>query len=180
VTGSAPIPDVPVVRTERLILRGFTDEDVTPYHALFTDPEVTRYLPTQGEALPVERIERAIVRGREHWAARGYGIWAVEDAATGALLGQCGLQFLEDVGETELLYALVREAWGRGLATEGSEASLRFGFDRAGLGRIVAYAVAENRASSRVMEKVGMHREAEGVEIFGLTCDRYSISAPTR
>lgn len=177
-TDPAPAFEVPTVRTERLVLRGFTDEDVAPYHAVFTDPEVTRYLPTKGEPLPIERIERAIVRGREHWTARGYGIWAVEDRATGTLLGQCGLQFLDDVGESELLYALVREAWGRGLATEGSAAALRFGFGTANLRRIVAYAVAENTASTRVMEKVGMRREAEGIEIFGLTCDRYAIGTP--
>jgi len=178
VTDSAPAPTVPVVRTERLILRGFTPTDVTPYHALFNDPEVTRYLPIKGEPVAMDRVERAMARVEEHWRDRGYGIWAVSDATTGRFLGQCGLNAVEEAGEIEVLYELAREAWGRGLATEAAEAAVRFGFDTVGLGRIVAYAVAENRASTRVMEKVGMHREAEGVDIFGLTCDRYAIGAP--
>jgi ribosomal-protein-alanine N-acetyltransferase len=172
-----PIEGVPRRETGRLVLRAFGEEDVIPYHALFNDPEVTRYLPMQGEPVSMERIERAIERGREHWAARGYGIWAVEDAATSTLIGQCGLQHLEDVGEVEVLYALARSAWGRGLATEAADAAVRFGFDEVGLRRIVAYVVAANTASAGVVRKLGMELEAVDVDIFGLTCDRYGTEA---
>jgi ribosomal-protein-alanine N-acetyltransferase len=176
VTDPSPTP-VPRLRTERLVLRAFDDEDAAPYHALFNDPEVTRYLPMQGEPVSMERIERAIARGREHWTARGYGIWAVEDRSTGTLIGQCGLQRLDDVRETEVLYALSRASWGRGLATEAAGAAVRFGFDAVGLRRIVAYVVAANTASAGVVRKLGMELEAEAVDIFGLRCDRYAIAA---
>jgi ribosomal-protein-alanine N-acetyltransferase len=163
------------VTTERLILRGFEDEDLPSYHALFNDPEVTRFLPIKGEPVAMDRVERAIGRIREHWRDRGYGIWAVEEAASGRFLGQCGLQFVQEAAETEVLYELAREGWGRGLATEAAGAAVRFGFDSAGLRRIVAYAIRQNEASTRVMRKLGMRLEAEAVEIFGLTCDRYAI-----
>ena len=173
-----PIEGVPRRETGRLVLRAFGQEDVVPYHALFNDPEVTRYLPMQGEPVSMERIERAIERGREHWAACGYGIWAVEDAATSALIGQCGLQHLDDEGEVEVLYALSRASWGRGLATEAAGAAVKFGFDEVGLRRIVAYVVAANTASAGVIRKLGMELEAVDVDIFGLRCDRYAIATP--
>jgi ribosomal-protein-alanine N-acetyltransferase len=179
VTGAAPAFDVPMIRTDRLLLRGFTEDDLGPCHALFNDPEVTRYLPMKGEPVAMERVERAIARIGEHWRDHGYGIWAVADASSDRFLGQCGLNAVEEAGETEVLYELAREAWGRGLATEAAAAAVGFAFHEAGLERIVAYAVAENTASTRVMEKLGMHREAGAVEIFGLTCDRYAIGADT-
>jgi len=177
VTGPTRALDVPIVRTERLVLRGFTADDLEPYHALFNDPEVTRYLPIKGEPVGMDRVEQAMARVEEHWRDHGFGIWAVADAPSDRFLGQCGLNVVEEAGETEVLYELARDAWGRGLATEAAAAAVRFGFDAAELRRIVAYAVAENTASTRVMEKVGMQREAQGIEIFGLTCDRYAIEA---
>ena len=92
-------------------------------------------------------------------------------------MGHCGLRFLDEIGETELYYALGKPHWGRGFATEAAGAAMRFGFDRAGLSRIVAYAVPENRASTHVMEKLGMTYEEEA-SIFGLACVRYAIERP--
>jgi RimJ/RimL family protein N-acetyltransferase len=166
--------DVPRLVTERLVLRAFEDGDAEAYHALFNDAEVTRYLPMKGEPVGMERVVAAIGRGRQHWTARGYGIWAVEDGSSGVFLGQCGLQFLEDGQETELLYALARQAWGRGLATEAAGATVRFGFGAGGLDRIVAYAVPENVASTRVLTKLGMRSDGE-VDIFGLHCLRFTL-----
>jgi [ribosomal protein S5]-alanine N-acetyltransferase len=165
---------VPGLRTERVLLRGFEQDDLATWNQmLFADPEVRRFLPIT-EPLTDDELTGFLQRTRAHWLARGYGIWAACDANSGGLMGHCGLRHLPDVDETELLYALARPHWGTGLATEAAVASLAFGFERAGLTRVVAYAVPENRASTRVMEKVGMEFEAE-TDIFGLHCARYAI-----
>jgi ribosomal-protein-alanine N-acetyltransferase len=173
--------DIPEVRTSRLILRAFTEEDLPIWNtSLFGDPEVTRYLPVDGP-LTDDQMAGAFERSRTHWATHAYGVWAVCDGSTGpsagTFLGHCGLRFLEDVGETELYYALARSAWGRGLATEAAGAAVSFGFDVAGLRRIVAYAVPANRASTNVMSKLRMAFEAE-TDIFGMHCARYAIERP--
>jgi isocitrate dehydrogenase (NAD+) len=166
---------VPTLETARLRLRPFVPGDAEAWRErVFGDPEVRRYLPPAAD-MPVERLREAIGRLEAHWERRGYGWWAVEERRTGRFLGHVGLRFVEEIGETEVLYALARDVWGRGLATEAAGAALRFGFERGGLQRIVAFAVAENRGSTRVMEKVGMHYEGEQ-HIFGLETLRYAIS----
>jgi [ribosomal protein S5]-alanine N-acetyltransferase len=164
------------VETERLVLRRLTEDDIDDYYRLFTDPEVTRYLPTRGEPIPRESFDGAVERGALHWGTHGYGIWVVCEPDTGTLIGQCGLRFLEDIGETEVLYAFARRTWGLGYATEASRAALKWGFGRGLLDHVVAFAVPENAASTRVMEKLGMTVEGP-VRIFGLDTVRYAITA---
>jgi [ribosomal protein S5]-alanine N-acetyltransferase len=164
------------VVTERLVLRRVTEADVEDYYRLFTDPEVTRYLPTRGQPIPWGSFEGLVGCSDRHWSTHGYGVWVVCDLEDGSVIGQCGLRFLDENGETEVLYAYARPWWGKGIATEAAVAALAFGFERTGLRRIVAYAVPENQASTRVMEKLGMVLE-EPVEIFGLSTVRYAISA---
>jgi ribosomal-protein-alanine N-acetyltransferase len=111
-------------------------------------------------------------------------VWAVVDKASGALVGQCGLNRLPDGSDVELLYALARAEWGRGLATEAGRAALEHGFQSVGLRRIVAVTRPEHAASRRVMERLGMAYEG-GRELFGMhvvcyavTLDRWTGSRP--
>lgn len=171
-TGASAIPEV---RTERLLLRGIQEEDVEAYYqALFADPEVMRYLPG-GQPLPRERLEGLVERSQGHWTQYGYGVWVACNGETGDVIGQCGLRFIDEVHETEILYAYAQSTWGKGIATEGARAALDFGFERTPLDRVVAYAVPANLASTRVMEKVGMTPEGED-HLWDLDLVRYGIS----
>jgi RimJ/RimL family protein N-acetyltransferase len=173
VNGPASEPTPPLT-TERLLLRGVRPEDLDVYHArIFADPEVMRYLPGS-QPLPRERLDGLVERSRGHWERHGYGVWVVCELSTGELIGQCGLRRLDEIPETEVLYALARPSWGMGLATEAAGAALEFGFDRAGLQRIVGFAVPDNVASCRVMEHLGMQLEGE-TRIFDLDVVRYAI-----
>src|SRR5437870_5310648 len=135
---------VPEIRTERVRLRGLTSADyATLNDRLFADPEVIRYLPLDGP-LSSEQLDGSLDRSRQHWGARGFGVWALCDLPTDEVIGHCGLRHLDEVDEVEILYAIARSYWGRGLVTEAAGAALRFGFEEAGLQRIVAYAVPEN------------------------------------
>jgi ribosomal-protein-alanine N-acetyltransferase len=151
----SPAPSASL-ETSRLLLRPLAATDEDNLFALFNDPDVMRFL---GPLIPREKTATILQTALAHWQQRGYGIWAVQDKASGKFVGRLGLRFLDDIGETELLYTLNKEFWGRGLATEAGAAALAFGFGRAGLGRIIALARPDNVGSWRVMEKLGMRRE---------------------
>jgi ribosomal-protein-alanine N-acetyltransferase len=110
-----------------------------------------------------------------HWDELAYGVWAVTDKATGGLLGQCGLRFLPEINEVEVLYLLARAHWGQGLASEAAQAALAYGFDQVGLQRIIALTKPENTASRRVMEKLGMQYE-KNLHIFNLQAVYYAMT----
>jgi RimJ/RimL family protein N-acetyltransferase len=176
VSGSVSIPEL---RTERLLLRAIQPEDVDEYYQrLFADPEVMRYLPG-GEPLPRERLDGLVERSHGHWEQHGYGVWVVCDGQDGEIRGQCGLRYVDEVEETEILYAYSRSSWGRGLATEAGRAALAFGFEETPLQRIIAYAVPDNVASTRVMEKLGMELEGKD-RLWDLDLVRYAIAGAPR
>ena len=110
----------------------------------------------------------------EHWQEHGYGWWAVELTTTGEFIGWCGLQFLPKTEETEVGYLLGKPCWGQGLATEGAQASLLYGFEDIGLKTVVAIVHPENIASQRVIEKLGMSFTGQA-RYFGMPCCHYTI-----
>jgi RimJ/RimL family protein N-acetyltransferase len=165
---------MPEFETPRLRLRLFRRDDVDALAAIFSKPAVMRYLPG-GQPIPRERIPAGIERRIQDWETRGFGLFALEDKATGALIGQAGLFPLEETDEVEVAYLLDEPYWGQGLATEAARACLHFGFEQLHLPRIVAVAVPANRASTRVMEKLGM--EYQGLaQHYGLGVARYAIT----
>jgi RimJ/RimL family protein N-acetyltransferase len=158
---------IPSIETARLLLRSLAYSDLEDYtQHIFADAEVLRYLPKR-DLTPRERAERTLAVFNDHWSQRGYGVWAVADKVTGQLIGHCGLNFVPEAGEVEVLYALRRDRWGQGLATEAAQAGVRFGFEQAHLARLIALAAPENTASRRVMEHLGFVYE-KGAHYFGL------------
>jgi RimJ/RimL family protein N-acetyltransferase len=146
--------------TPRLRLLPLGEQDLDDLSRLLADPAVTRFLGGGGTRT---REETAALMPDivAHWEQRGYGIWSVRDRETGTFMGRCGLRFLPDVGEVELLYTFEQAYWGRGYATEAAEASVRFAFERTPLNRLIALAFPENHRSRNVMEKLGMRFEKE-------------------
>jgi RimJ/RimL family protein N-acetyltransferase len=147
------------LETPRLRMRPYTPDDFENFYLLGTDPEVMRYI-SNGKTRTREEAAEVFPKLVEHWHEHGFGVWVLEDRATSQYLGRCGLRYLpEGEGEIELLYTLLRHAWGRGVATEAATAALRYGFDVLKLPRIIAIAEPANRASWHIMEKLGMRYE---------------------
>ena len=149
-----------IIETERLMLREWRDDDRAPFAAMSADPAVMEFLRAMPTRAACDQwIDYQIAHQVEH----GFCLWAVENSATGTFLGAVGLLRVNfDAPFTpavEIGWRLAREAWGRGIATEAAQAALAFGFDRLGLGEIVAYAAAANQASQNVMRKLGMIRD---------------------
>jgi len=150
--------------TARLRLRRFRDADVPSLAAAHLDAETMRYFPYGAAADAAEATRRAeaqVAAYEAHWAARGYGIWALEDRADGSFIGLVGLRFVDELAETELLYRIVRPRWRQGLASEAATRALSYGFEDRGLETIVALAMPANLGSRRVMEKLGMRCDGE-------------------
>ena len=167
-----------ILTTARLVLRPFAVSDVVAYAAIRAKPEVVAMLPGGPEA--AARAADDAARLVSTWAGirPGTAPWAVEERESGRLLGHLGLRPLPELGgETELLYMLDSDAWGRGLATEGGAAALRAAFGPLGLRRVIALARPENAASVAVMRKLGMRLEGE-LLVFGVQAVRYRADAP--
>jgi RimJ/RimL family protein N-acetyltransferase len=147
------------LETERLILRRFTMADEDNLVALDGDPAVMRY-NTGGRETPREEIRDDYLPAYLAYYERGeqYGFWAAVEKATGDFIGWFHFRPLPEApaDEPELGYRLVRSAWGKGYATEGSQALIDKGFTEHDIRRVWAAAMAVNLGSRRVMEKVGM------------------------
>jgi ribosomal-protein-alanine N-acetyltransferase len=163
--------------TRRLRLRPFTLHDHEAHARIYSDPVVMQYMP-RGPLTPAAAHEASSAVLRQfmaHWECHAFGVWAVTEKTTGTLLGQCGLRFLPELQEVEVLYLLARAHWGQGLASEAAGAALDYGFGEANLERIIALTKPENTASRRVMEKLGMQYE-KTLRIFHLDAVYYAIT----
>ena len=143
------------LRTERLLLRRWTEADREPFAAMNADPRVMEHFPA-----PLTRADSDsfVDRVEAGFAEHGFGLWAVE--ADGRFVGFTGLSvptfaapFLPAV---EVGWRLAAEAWGKGYATEAARAACRDGFERVGLREILSFTATTNLPSIRVMQRLGM------------------------
>ena len=167
------------LETPRLILRMFREDDFEPYYArVCADADVMRYL---GDGRPLTRSEgwRQLAMILGHWQLRGYGLWAVEERATGELVGRIGLFNPEGWPGFEIGWVLAKASWGRGYATEGARRALDHALTDMGHDHVISLIYPDNAASIRVAERIGERLEGHtylfGHEalIYGVRRGRY-------
>ncbi|HYP28576.1 MAG TPA: GNAT family N-acetyltransferase [Blastocatellia bacterium] len=160
------------LETERLILRLWRKDDFEAYAKICADPEVMRYLGGK----PFTRLEAwrhmALLVG--HWQLLGYGHWAVEEKASGSLIGRLGFLNPEGWPGFEIGWTLAREHWGKGYAIEGARRALEYGFKELDRDHIISLIHPENRASISVAERLGEKPEGR-TEILGTEVLIYGI-----
>ena len=137
-----------------LRLRQFAEADIDDYAALCADTEVMQHLGDRGP-LSREDAWRQLAMFAGHWTLRGYGMWAVEELASGAFVGRVGLHYPEGWPEPELGWALARHNWGRGYAFEAATAALHIAFATLGWPRAVSLIAPSNLRSIRLAERLG-------------------------
>jgi RimJ/RimL family protein N-acetyltransferase len=153
----------PTLRTARLILREWRDEDREPFAAMNADPRVAEFLGG-----PIDRAasDAMVDRIRAHFRERGFGAWAVEIVGCAGFAGFLGLAVPRFEAHftpcVEIGWRLATEYWGNGYATEAGRAALAFGFEDLGLTELVSFTVPANVRSRRVMERLGMIRDGAG------------------
>jgi RimJ/RimL family protein N-acetyltransferase len=155
------LPEQPI-ETARLTLRAFTPDDLGDVYAYHSRPEVARYL--HWEARDLRQVRLALAEQCRETTLDAEGDWltfAVVWREAGRVVGEVGLKWLSREhrqGETGFVFN--PDYQGRGLATEAAECMLAVGFESLGWHRIIGCCDARNRASARLMERIGMRREA--------------------
>jgi RimJ/RimL family protein N-acetyltransferase len=167
---------MPEVETARLRLRMFKHDDLADYQAqIYGDTEAMRYLPG-GKPRPIEQTQAILTEFIDYWQSHNHGMWAVTLKDSGNFIGHCGLLYLKNGVDIELVYAYGKDYWGQGLGSEAAKATLRYGFETAGLERIVALAFPENVGSQRVMQKIDMKSEGITNRYYNADLALYSIN----
>ena len=158
-------PELPI-RTERLILRAFRPDDVDAMFAMQSRPDVARFLYWDARTEP--EVREALAKKIASTAIReevDVLFLAAELRATGKLVGDVVLQWTSRQHLAgEIGFIVHPDHQGRGYATEASRELLRFAFDTLGLHRVIGRVEARNIGSTRVLEKLGMRREAHLIE----------------
>jgi RimJ/RimL family protein N-acetyltransferase len=149
-----------MLETERLYLRPFNEDDVDAVFAMRSDSDVMRFIREPQTSRSEAESWINLISSR--WETEKIGFCAVIEKSSGKYIGWCGLWRLPETGETEVGYALIKDFRGRGYAVEAAEAFLIYGFETLQLKEIVAVARPENRASWRVMERLGMTYDYTG------------------
>ena len=151
----------------------FRSDDLDAYAAMCADADVMRYL---GDGKPLTRPDawRQIAMILGHWQLRGYGLLALEERGTGALVGRAGFFEPEGWPGFELGWMLRRASWGQGYATEAARRLLRHAFTDMGRERVISLIRAANAPSIRVAERLGERPDGRA-EIFGQEALVYAI-----
>lgn len=147
----------PVLRTERLVLRGWTDADRPAFAEMNADPRVMEHFPG---LMTREQSDGFVDRIQAQFGERGFSLWAIEVPGVAAFVGFTGLLVprfeAHFTPAVEIGWRLAAEHWGRGYATEAARAAVEFAFGPAGLDALVSFTTPANVRSRRVMERIGM------------------------
>ena len=145
------------MRTERLLMRRWQESDREPFAALNGDAETMKYFPATLDRAASDALIDRLEAGFDE---RGYGLWALEVAASGQFIGFTGLNPMPDgvpgAGGMEVGWRLARHAWHHGYATEAARAALTVAFDGVGLDEIWSMTAVLNEPSQAVMRRIGL------------------------
>lgn len=150
------------IRTPRLVLRRWLDDDLVPLSEIHADPVVMQHI---GDGTPrsPEQTAQDIEAWEEEWDEEGFGMFAVELLGSGELAGAVGLSVAdapaEIAGQVAISWRLGRVFWGQGYASEAAHATLEFALQDRGLDRVVAVCRTGDTASANVLGKLGMEPE---------------------
>lgn len=144
-----------VMETDRLQFTPFSLDDFSLFWGLHSDPEVQRFMSPDGSAMPKEIAREQLAWQIETQARLGYSKWKLS-LKDGRFVGRAGISPFERTNEVELGYALKREAWGQGLATEAARAVASWSFANLQLDHLIGFTHPLNTASQRVLINIGM------------------------
>ena len=166
-----------IIETERLLLRPYTVNDIEAAYQMNLDPEVSRYTGDGGvhSLEEIDTIIRTHVLG--DYQKHGFGRMAVVWKETNEYIGFSGLKYLPEFDAVDIGYRFKSAFWGKGIATEANLPFIDYGFKTLKLNKIIGMAFPENKASVRVLEKLGL-RFKKWIEEDGETLAWYEIQNP--
>ena len=172
------------ITTPRLVLRVPRGEDLDPWAEMMTDEETARFI---GGVMPRALAWRVLMTMIGAWHATGISMFSVLERETGRWVGRLGPWMPEGWPGPEVGWALVRDCWGRGYATEGAAAAMDWAFAHLGWDRIIHSISPENIASQAVARKLGARNLGPGslpapyedsrIDIWGQSRDEWQARA---
>lgn len=153
---------IPVLETERLVLRDIRESDFGVFNEIYENEETARFI---GGVRPRWQIWRQMAAMVGHWQLRGFGFWMMEEKSTGEPIGWCGNWEPEGWPEPEVGYALITSRHGRGYVTEASIAALLHAYGKLKWPTAISLIDTGNAASQKVAQRLGAVREGSA-EIF--------------
>ena len=163
------ITSVPRLQTERLILREYRREDFDAFAAHCADPVSAAHIGLADR----QTAWRIFCTQAGLWLIHGAGWWAVEEKATGRLVGCVGAFFREDATVMELGWNTYRACWGQGFANEAAAAALHHAFETRREPKVRALIDSANESSLRVARRLGLTYEAD-TELYGKAVGMYT------
>jgi len=164
-----------ILETERLYLRELTIEDAHSFFQLNNDEEVLRY--TGDQAFANVEAARNFLEAYDQYEKYGMGRWAVINKWDEAFLGWCGIKYRAEADEFDIGYRFFRKYWNCGYASESASACLKYGFEDLGIEEMVGRAMKANKASIRVLEKIGMQYDRDA-DFDGIPGVIFKLSKP--
>ena len=174
-----PLDDL-TIETPRLLLRLPRLEDLDPWAAMMADDETARFI---GGVTPRAVVWRGLMTMIGSWHATGFAMFSVIEKATGRWVGRLGPWMPEGWPGPEVGWAIVRECWGRGYATEGAAAAMDWAFDELGWIDVIHSIDPQNVSSQQVARKLGSSNRGPGrlpppyadapIELWGQTRDEW-------
>jgi RimJ/RimL family protein N-acetyltransferase len=157
-----------LLETKRLSLRHFVMDDLDNLFSFYSDPDVVKYIPDAPRAYQETKEEL-------EWFMNGHpkfpelGLWATIYKENGQFIGRCGLLpwTIDGQQEVEVAFALSKDYWGQGLATEAAQGIVQYGFENLNLSRLICLIDHDNSGSIRVATKIGMSFEKEAKDEYG-------------
>lgn len=153
----------PIIKTERLILRQWTDADLPLFAAMNADPDVMEFFPAP---LSVEESNQLADKIQKELREKEYGLWAVEVPEVSQFIGFIGLHLANFDAPfcpcVEIGWRLAKEFWGKGYATEGAKAALEYAFNTLDLEEVLSFTAEINKRSRKVMQRLGMRHDPTG------------------
>jgi RimJ/RimL family protein N-acetyltransferase len=165
---------IPVLETERLILRGWHATDLEPFARFYSDGELSHFV---GGPLDYGSVWRLLATEIGHWILRGYGMWVIEEKGGSPFAGYCGLWEPGDWPELEIGWIFNREFHGKGYATEAALRVREYAYGELKRNTLVSYIDPENEASKRVARRLGASYEST-IELRGHPAEIFRHPGP--
>lgn len=161
-----------IIETDRLRLRPPEPKDAESYCEMMADPDVARFLTPDGNPQSRADAWRGFASWLGHWTIRGFGFFALEERATGAVVGRAGPWEPEGWPGLECGWTVASSHWGKGYAPEAAIAAVRWTFAQfPDLPRIISLIDPENANSQAVARKLGETKSGDTFEFWGLSLD---------
>jgi ribosomal-protein-alanine N-acetyltransferase len=167
-----------IIQTDRLVIRTWELDDADVLFQICQDPQVMLHIGSGKAYQSVDEAYRFLNWAVAYQSQNGFCRWAVIEKSSRNVIGSCGFARLENSGEIEFGYLFDRQMWGKGYATEATEACLRYGFRQLGFTEVIALTDPEHIASQRVVENLGF--VCRGVENYGDENNKVYVAVNSR